>query len=259
MFPSSHVSSYAKYVEFPIVRTVFCSQLKSSLIGSNKAKNRVIEAGVVPRLLNIVTDPSISHPDLKIGVAYALGSIAKGSNQHLKVLLDCDIVTVLLNCIVSNGNDKAAMEPRLVEACLCCLRTLFYHPDAPVSVLYSDPSLISHLLSLMPCSTSNQISVASILMHSCKGPEHQTALAQQGAVTALHMLILSTLPDVQLPALQCLAFLVYANANVSALVAASTLDNGPLSLVDAVVALMDRFHKVEMQLAAARVISYLYR
>ena len=68
---------------------------------------------------------------------------------------------------------------RFVEACLCCLRTLFYHPDVPVEVLYTDPALISHLLALMPLSTSNQISVASILMHSCKVHDHQTALTSQ--------------------------------------------------------------------------------
>jgi len=229
-------------------------QLKSTLIGSNKAKNRVIEAGVVPRLLNLLAEPTLTHPDLKVAVAFALGSIAKGSDKHLKVLLDCEIVSVLLNCIVSSRDQ------RFVEACLCCLRTLFCHRDAPVDVLYSDPALISHLLNLMPLSTSNQISVASILMHACKSHDHQTSLTSQGAVQALHLLLLSPLPDVQLPALQCLAFLVYANKAVSAVVLSSSLeDQGHSLLIDAVVRLMDRHHKVEMQLAAARVISYLFR
>ena len=212
----------------------------------------MIEAGVVPRLLNLLTEPQVSHPDLQVAVAYTLGSIAKGSDHHLKVLLDCNIVAVLLNCIVS------ASDKRFVEACLCCLRTLFYHPEAPVDVLYSDPALISHLLALMPLSTSNQIAVASILMHSCKVHDHQTALTSQGAVTALHLLLLSPLPDVRLPALQCLAFLVYGNPTVGSVVAASSLDDGH-SLIEAVVILMDRNQKVEMQLAAARVISYLNR
>ena len=75
---------------------------------------------------------------------------------------------------------------------------------------------------------------------------------------ALHLLLLSPLPDVQLPALQCLAFLVYGNQEVASVVAASALDDGH-TLIDAVVSLMDRYHKVEMQLAAARVISYLNR
>ena len=73
---------------------IFChfSQLKSALIGSNKAKNRVIEAGVVPRLLNLLTDPNVNNTDLRVAVAYTLGSIAKGSVHHMKVLLSCDII-----------------------------------------------------------------------------------------------------------------------------------------------------------------------
>ena len=47
--------------------------MKSALIGSNKAKNRVIEAGVVPRLLNLLTDPNVSNTDLRVAVAYTLG------------------------------------------------------------------------------------------------------------------------------------------------------------------------------------------
>ena len=34
------------------------------------------------------------------------GSIAKGSDQHLKVLLDCDVVPVLLNCVVSSREPR---------------------------------------------------------------------------------------------------------------------------------------------------------
>ena len=60
------------YLKSPI-NFLFHRQLKSALIGSNKAKNRVIEAGVVPRLLNLLTEPTVSHPDLKVAVAYALG------------------------------------------------------------------------------------------------------------------------------------------------------------------------------------------
>ena len=93
---------------------------------------------------------------------------------------------------------------------------------------------------------------------SCKVHEHQTALASQGAVNALHLLLLSPLPDVQLPALQCLAFLVYGNSTVASLVVESTLEDGQ-TLVESVVALMERNRKAEMQLHAARVICYLNR
>ena len=64
-----------KFHDINIVLFIY-RQLKSSLIGSNKAKNRVIEAGVVPRLLNLLTEPTVTHPDLKVAVAYALGKTA---------------------------------------------------------------------------------------------------------------------------------------------------------------------------------------
>ena len=72
------------------------------------------------------------------------------------------------------------------------------------------------------------------------------------------MLLLSPLPDVQLLALQCLAFLVYGNSTVASLVVESSLEDGQ-TLVESVVALMERNRRPEMQLAAARIICYLNR
>ena len=101
----------------------------------------------------------------------------------MKVLLSCDIIGVLLTVVVSSREPRYVEVSHLVcnftkekknlycifffsfQACLCCLRTLFNHPEAPVEVLYADHSIIPHLLVLMPLSTSNQISVASILMN----------------------------------------------------------------------------------------------
>ena len=31
---------------------------------------------MVPRLLNLLTEPTVTHPDLKVAVAYALGKTA---------------------------------------------------------------------------------------------------------------------------------------------------------------------------------------
>ena len=63
-------------------------QLKSSLIGSNKAKNRVIEAGVVPRLMNLLTDPNVNNIDLRVAVAYTLGKIffVKSISRKLPIM-----------------------------------------------------------------------------------------------------------------------------------------------------------------------------
>ena len=71
--------------------------------------------------------------------------------QHCRALIDCGLVPVLLNVLVCN-------DARLVEACLCCLRTLFSHSsDPPIDLLYADTNIIPHLIALMPLSTANQV------------------------------------------------------------------------------------------------------
>ena len=72
------------HVSIFILFFTYFRQLKSSLIGSNKAKNRVIEAGVVPRLMNLLTDPNVNNIDLRVAVAYTLGIYFKINILKLK-------------------------------------------------------------------------------------------------------------------------------------------------------------------------------
>ena len=81
--------------------------------------------------------------------------------------------------------------------------------------MYADANVIPHLISLMPHSTSNQISVATILTNACKTREHQTILANHGSVRAVNALLCSPYADVQLPALQWLTYLMFSNEQVS--------------------------------------------
>ena len=39
---------------------------------------------MVPRLLNLLTEPTVTHPDLKVAVAYALG---KSTIQYVKPIV----------------------------------------------------------------------------------------------------------------------------------------------------------------------------
>ncbi len=71
---------------------------------------------------------------------------------------------------------------------------------------------------------------------------------------------------VHLPALQCLAFLVIGNDGVAAAVATcgggggdSEGSGGGDTMLQRIVALMERSRPIETQLAAARCITYLYR
>jgi hypothetical protein len=59
-----------------------------------------------------------------------------------------------------------------------------------------------------------QISVATVLTSCCKSREQQNVLAGHGAVRALAGLLASPHTDVQLPALKCLAYMVFGNEQV---------------------------------------------
>merc|ERR1719412_3440937 len=225
-------------------------QLKGSLIGSNRQKHLLVERGVLPRLIHLLGNPD-SPCELQVAVSQTLGSVAKGMEAHLKALIDCGVVPVLLTCLLRSNH------PRLVEACLCCLKAIFVHPEVPVDFMYADTNIVPHLISLMPHSTANQISVATILTNACKTREHQTILANHGSVRAVNALLCSPHSDVQLPALQWLAYLMFSNEQVSALVISSSYEGH--SLIDLVVSLMSRNQRVEMQLHAARCVTFLYR
>ena len=70
-------------------------QLKYSLIGSNKQKHAIVEQGILPRLISLLAEEK-SGAELKINVAYTLGSVAKGADYQLKALIDSGIIPVLL-------------------------------------------------------------------------------------------------------------------------------------------------------------------
>ena len=70
-----------------------------------------------------------SSCELQVAVAQTLGSVAKGMETHLKALIDCGAITVLLNCLLRSTNKK------MTEACLCCLKTIFIHPEVSTKTL----------------------------------------------------------------------------------------------------------------------------
>jgi len=154
---------------------------------------------------------------------------------------------------------------RLVEACLCCLKTCFFHPEAPSDALYSGGpnGTVARLIRLMTsptASASAQISVATIFTNACKRREHQDVLSRHGLVRALDHLLRSQRPGVRLPALQCLSFLVVGNERVASEVAeAGCAGEEPSAMLVRVANLLDRAGRPDTQLAAARCLTYLYR
>ncbi|XP_059089459.1 armadillo repeat-containing protein 8-like isoform X2 [Tigriopus californicus] len=225
-------------------------QLRSRLIGSNRQKHLVIEQGLVTRLLQIMIEPKFSN-EFKIAVTHTLGSLAKGLDFHVKALIDHGAVPVLLNSVVDT-------DPKLIEASLGCLRSIFQCANArSEDTLYSDPSIIPHLIGLMPTSVNNQISVATILTSACKTREHQDILCQHGLVPSLFQLLGSPHSSVQLPGLQCLTILMFSNENATKLVSEMSLNDQ--TMIERIETFMDRHRKIDLQLEASKCIAYLYR
>ncbi|XP_012254525.2 armadillo repeat-containing protein 8-like isoform X2 [Athalia rosae] len=239
--------------------------LKNSVIGSNRQKGSVIAQGVVPRLLQLLSDTTGGVGEcVRIQSAVTLGSLAKGTDQHVRALIELGVVPPLLQVLLASASSSneadSESQSSLVEACLRCLRTVFHHTAAPVHAIYQDPGLVPRLLALAAKSVTNQVCVATILTAACKTAEEQNALSRGGAVSALAAQLDSPLADVQLPALACLANMCYQNHSVSALVAAATTNNSqgrgvPVALGQ----LMGRERSPLVQLEAARCVAYMHR
>jgi len=154
---------------------VFPRCLKNSVIGSNRQKGSVIAQGVVPRLLQLLGDSSGTIGDrIRLESAVTLGSLAKGTDQHVLALIDLGVVPLLLQVLLTATIPEVAADSKmrvldlLNEACLRCLRTVFQHATAPIHSIYQDPALVPRLLSLASRSVTCQICVATILTTACK-------------------------------------------------------------------------------------------
>lgn len=145
------------------------------MIGSNRQKGSVIAQGVVPRLLQLLGDISGSITDrIRLEAAVTLGSLAKGTDQHVVALIDLGVVPLILQVLMTTSlvdpitDGKTRINDLLIEACLRCLRTVFQHSSAPVHTIYQNPSLVPRLLSLASRSVTSQICIATILTTACK-------------------------------------------------------------------------------------------
>ncbi|CAG5088861.1 Similar to armc8: Armadillo repeat-containing protein 8 (Danio rerio) [Cotesia congregata] len=205
---------------------------------------------------------------IRLEAVVTLGSLAKGTDQHVLALIDLGVVPLILQVLLSTPvgegvdilissstthpeNLKVKLSDLLIEACLRCLRTVFQHPNAPVQSLYQDPALVSRLLSLASRSVTCQVCVATILTTACKTADEQNALMKGGAIETLAAQLDSPLADVQLPALACLANMCYQNHLVSTVVAStSTALLGQL---------IGRERSSLIQLEAARCVAYMHR
>uniref|UniRef100_A0A8C7R5R9 Armadillo repeat-containing protein 8 n=1 Tax=Oncorhynchus mykiss TaxID=8022 RepID=A0A8C7R5R9_ONCMY len=223
--------------------------MKNAVIGNNKQKANLIVLGAVPRLLYLLQQ-GLSSSELRTECVVVLGSLAMGTENNIKSLVDCHIIPALLQGLVC---------PDLVfiEACLRCLRTVFISPVTPVQLLYTDPTVIPHLMSLLSRSPRTQDYITQIFSHCCKSPEHQTVLFNHGAIQNIAPMLISLSYKVRMQALKCFSVLAYENTQVSMTLVNVLVDGDLLSQV--FVRMLQRNLPIEMQLTAAKCLTYMCR
>ncbi|XP_040913696.1 armadillo repeat-containing protein 8 [Toxotes jaculatrix] len=223
--------------------------MKNAVIGNNKQKANLIVLGAVPRLLYLLQQSS-SSLELRTECAVVLGSLAMGTENNIKSLVDCHIIPALLQGLL-------CPDLNFIEACLRCLRTVFISPVTPVQLLYTDPTVIPHLMSLLSRSQRTQEYITQIFSHCCKTPEHQTVLFNHGAIQNIAPLLISPSYKVRMQALKCFSVLAYENTQVSMTLVNVLVDGELLSQV--FVRMMQRDQPIEMQLTAAKCLTYMCR
>eukprot|EP00064_Thunnus_orientalis_P003282 superscaffoldBa00000260_g3291 len=223
--------------------------MKNAVIGNNKQKANLIVLGAVPRLLYLLQQSS-SSLELRTECAVVLGSLAMGTENNIKSLVDCHIIPALLQGLL-------CPDLIFIEACLRCLRTVFISPVTPVQLLYTDPTVIPHLMSLLSRSHRTQEYITQIFSHCCKTPDHQTVLFNHGAIQNIAPLLISPSYKVRMQALKCFSVLAYENTQVSMTLVNVLVDGELLSQV--FVRMMQRDQPIEMQLTAAKCLTYMCR
>ncbi|XP_062070196.1 armadillo repeat-containing protein 8 isoform X5 [Lepus europaeus] len=223
--------------------------MKNAVIGNNKQKANLIVLGAVPRLLYLLQQET-SSTELKTECAVVLGSLAMGTENNVKSLLDCHIIPALLQGLLSP-------DLKFIEACLRCLRTIFTSPVTPEELLYTDATVIPHLMALLGRSRYTQEYICQIFSHCCKGPDHQTILFNHGAVQNIAHLLTSLSYKVRMQALKCFSVLAFENPQVS-MTLVNVLVDGEL-LPQIFVKMLQRDKPIEMQLTSAKCLTYMCR
>ncbi|XP_066431775.1 armadillo repeat-containing protein 8 isoform X2 [Eleutherodactylus coqui] len=223
--------------------------MKNAVIGNNKQKANLIVLGAVPRLLYLLQQET-SGLEMRTECVVVLGSLSMGTENNVKSLLDCRIIPALLQGLL-------AADIRFIEACLRCLRTIFTSPVTPVELLYTDAVVIPHLMMLLSRSLRSQEYICQIFAHCCKAPDHQTILFNHGVVQNIAHLLTSVSYKVRMQALKCFSVLAFDNPQVS-MTLVNVLVCGEL-LPQIFVKMLQRDKPIEMQLTAAKCLTYMCR
>lgn len=230
------------------MHSIIC--IKNSVIGSNRQKESVIAQGIVPRLLQLLKDKNA--PDaVRLEAAVTIGSLAKGTEDHIQLLINSGIVQLLLDVLEEH-------DQRLVDAALSCLRTLSQHNSNSLTIKYTQKQLQKLLSYAGPREgLLRQSCVSSILSCACKTVSEQNSLCAAGAPQVLAPLLAVQLAAVRIPVVTCLANMSHENKAVAQEIVNTTYRD--IKVLYIIVLFVSRDKPVEMQLEAARCLTNLHR
>uniref|UniRef100_A0A336LHC5 Armadillo repeat-containing protein 8 n=1 Tax=Culicoides sonorensis TaxID=179676 RepID=A0A336LHC5_CULSO len=263
------------YSDDKIKCSVAMIRLKNAVIGSNRQKGQVILQGIVPRLIAVICDDS-NELDLRLNAAIVIGSLAKGTQQHVSSLIYYGIVDLFLAISIAKNTPEM-----LMEACLSTLKTIMQYPFAPYELIHSNIQNISRLIQIASESDSCrcQAYVTHILI-PLYNAEDQVKLYQAGILGFLTKLIVSKQSVLQIPALKCLASLCFSNKLLSDIICKTEYVLSYTFLIqiqitfillvylnsyegkvlpDILTDMQSRTQPVQIQLSASRCLTYLER
>ncbi|XP_013190820.1 armadillo repeat-containing protein 8 [Amyelois transitella] len=230
--------------------------LKNSVIGSNRQKTSVIQQGVVPRLLQLMSDEALD-PNIRLEATITIGSLAKGTQENVSSLVDQGAATALVELL-----KNVPVTTKLAEAALCALRSVFLQPPAPIAALPADMRLLTRLTQIArEGSPTARCCVVRILAIWCGGTLEQEALCAAGACSAIAAMLSNGRngPPVAraTPALELLANMCFENSNVSHV--ALTTKHGDKTIPELLMSLVCRDKPLAVSLAAARCLTFIQR
>ncbi|XP_047026581.1 armadillo repeat-containing protein 8-like isoform X1 [Helicoverpa zea] len=227
--------------------------LKNSVIGSNRQKSSVIQQGVVPRLLQLMSDETLD-PNIRLEATITIGSLAKGTTENVNSLVEQGTATALVELLKT-----APVGTKLAEAGLCALRSVFMTPPAPISALPADMRLLTRLTQIArEGSPTARACVVRILSIWCGGAGEQEALCAAGACEAAAALLAATPPAAPaLPALDLLAAMCFENTNVSHI--ALNTRHGDKTIPELLSTLVCRDKPLPVAMGAARCLTFMHR
>ena len=153
-------------------------------------------------------------------------------------------------CLQSMFRSKTSLFSDLGDDCV----------PAQCQVIYADPTTVPLLIRILEAddtSATHQIAACDVITSCCRTTEHQNSLVSSGLLTSLTSVLASHVTSVQLAGLHCLAALIYNNTPAGTALTTTTCRGK--SLLSLAVHFTGREHGVDTQLAAGRVLTYLYR